>query len=58
MENDRLKTRLMEEEISGARVRKEVERMEDEIQEQQMRFEKQQQFSADDKVCLLSCFLI
>lgn len=49
MENDRLKTRLMEEEISGARVRKEVERMEDEIQEQQMRFEKQQQFSADDK---------
>jgi Tax1-binding protein 1 len=49
MENDRLKTRLMEEEISGARVKKEVERMEDEIQDQQMRFEKQLQVSSDDR---------
>lgn len=49
MENDRLRTRLMEEEISGARVKKEVERMEDEMQELQMRFEKQLQMSADDR---------
>lgn len=58
MENDRLRTRLMEEEISGARVKKEVERMEDEMQELQMRFEKQLQMSADDRVCSPFCFLI